>query len=398
MSEKKKILFVNYSLHSGGIEKSLVTLLSLFDYEKYEVDLQLFANTGLFLSRVPEQVHLLPPLFPEVYKWNIRKAFPALLRSGHPLTAGCRALVSVAGLRGTMGERLANMWNIERRFARANRKEYDVAIAFMEGQPIYYVVSKVKSRVKIGFIHGDYRAMGLSKIFDYDFIRRLDALCTVSESCKDALCETFPEFKNKFHVIYNIISSGFLWKMAEEGPGFEDGFTGMRVLSIARLSHQKGLDLALPAVAELKKQGLRFRWYIIGIGPEEASLKAMAEQLGLGDFVVFLGERSNPYSYLKACDIYMQPSRFEGKSIAVDEAMVLCRPILLTDFSTAADQIDSGENGLIVPLSSEGIAGGLKELLENADRRAAFTKKLSENDYTNEGEIDKLYALICAQQ
>lgn len=394
MPDKKKVLFINYSLHSGGIEKSLVTLLSLFDYDSYDVDLQLFANEGMFLNRVPSKVNLLPPLFPAEYKLNIRQAFPKLIAKGHPLTAVCRFLVTIAGLRGTMGERLANMWNIERRFVRFNKNEYDAVIAFMEGQPIYYAVTKVKSRVKIGFIHGDYTAMGLSKIYDYDFIRRLDALCTVSESCKTALDQTFPEFKNKFHVIYNIISASFMRGMASEKADFEDDFSGLRVLSIARLSHQKGLDIALPAIAELKRTGLKFKWYIIGIGPEEENLKSFIKELQIEDYVKFLGERANPYPYLKTCDIYMQPSRFEGKSIAVDEAMVMCRPILLTNFSTAADQITSGENGLIVSMTSEGVADGLKDLLLNPERREAFTNALSKCDYTNENEINKLYALI----
>ncbi len=395
MPEKKKVLFINYSLHSGGIEKSLVTVLSLFDYDSYDVDLQLFANDGMFLSRVPSSVNLLPPLFPAEYKLNIRQAFPALLRKGRPLTAVCRLMVSFAGLKGTMGERLVRMWNVENRFIRSSKKEYDAVIAFMEGQPIYYAVTKVKSKNKIGFIHGDYAAMGLCKIYDYDFVRSLNALCTVSESCKTALDNTFPEFKDKFHVIYNIISSTFMRNMANEPADFEDDFTGTRILSIARLSHQKGLDIALPAIAALKKEGLKFKWYIIGIGPEEENLKAMIEQLGIGDYVKFLGERSNPYPFLKACDIYLQPSRFEGKSIAVDEAMVMCRPILLTDFSTAADQITTGENGLIVPMTSEGVAEGLKELLQNPELRAQFTAALEKCDYTNEDEIKKLYALIC---
>ncbi len=394
MAHKKKVLFINYSLHSGGIEKSLVTVLSLFDYEKYDVDLQLFANDGMFLSRVSPKVNLLPPLFPAEYKWNIRKAFFALLLKGHPLIALCRLLVTFAGLRGTMGERLVRMWNVEKRFIRPSKKEYDAVVAFMEGQPIYYAVTKVKSRNKIGFIHGDYTAMGLNQDYDVDFIEKLNALCTVSESCKTALEKTFPQYTKKFHVVYNIISSTFMRSMAQEPVDFEDGFHGTRILSIARLSHQKGLDLALPAIASLKKEGLKFKWYIIGIGPEEANLKVMIQELGIADYVSFLGERSNPYPFLKACDIYLQPSRFEGKSIAVDEAMVMCRPILLTDFSTAKDQISSGENGLIVPMTSEGIADGLRELLLSPDRRADFTASLEKCDYTNENEIDKLYALI----
>jgi glycosyltransferase involved in cell wall biosynthesis len=395
MPDKKKVLFVNYSLHSGGVEKSLVTILSLFDYDTYEVDLQLFANDGMFLSRVPSNVHLLNPLFPVEYRQNIRRAFFALLKKGHPLVALCRLLVSFAGLKGSMGERLVKMWSIERHFIPKSSKHYDTVIAFMEGQPIYYAVTKVDAARKIGFIHGDYQAMGLESSFDRPFIGKLDALCTVSESCLTALKKVFPEYSAKEHVIYNIISANFMRAMAEKEKGFDDGFSGLHVLSIARLSQQKGLDIALPAVALLKRKGLSFRWYIIGIGPEEESLKQMAKELELEDSVVFLGERSNPYPYLKECDIYLQPSRFEGKSIAVDEAMVMCRPILLTDFSTASDQIDSGRNGLIVPMTSEGVAEGLEDLIRNEERRSRFSGELSRGNFTNESEINKLYALIC---
>lgn len=394
MPKKKKILFINYSLHSGGIEKSLVTILSLFDYEKYDVDLQLFANEGLFLERVPKQVHLLKPLFPAEYRLNIRQAFPALLRGGHPVLALCRLMVSLAGRRGTMGERLGKMWKWESRAVRPEPGEYDAAIAFMEGQPIYYNVTKVKSRVKIGFIHGDYEAMGLCSDVDRQYVDRLDALCTVSEGCLDSLKRVFPEIAGKCHVIYNIISEKFMRSMAEQGKGFSDDYSGLRVLSIARLSEQKGLDIALPAVAALKKKGIGFRWYIIGMGPEEEKLKAMAKELDVADRVFFLGERPNPYPYLRQCDVYLQPSRFEGKSIAVDEAMVMTRPILLTAFSTAADQIQSGKNGLIVPMNSEGVEQGLEELLLHAERRKAFTEALSQETYSNEEELQKLYALI----
>ena len=70
--------------------------------------------------------------------------------------------------------------------------------------------------------------------------------------------------------------------------------------------------------------------------------------------------------------------------------MALAKPILLTDFSTAADQIDSGKTGLIVPLSPDGIA----QLLDNASLRDSYSKALASLDLSNEGEISKLYDLI----
>ncbi|WOC33548.1 MULTISPECIES: glycosyltransferase [Caproicibacterium] len=391
---KKRILFINYSLHSGGIEKSLVTLLSLFDYSTYDVDLQLFANDGLFLPRVPKQVHLLPPLFPQAYKRNIRQALPLLLKQKQPLTALCRTGVTLAGLRGTMGERLVKMWKVERHFVRKNTKPYDAAVAFMEGQPIYYCVENVQAKRKIGFIHGDYTAMGLNRAFDEPYLTKLNAVCTVSESCRDALVRTFPALAEKFHVQYNLLSPPFLQKLAEEPLAVSDSYQGLRVLTIARLSQQKGLDLAIPAIRALRRKGLQFRWYIIGIGPEKEALQAQIQEYGLTEDIVFLGEQGNPYPFVKACDVYLQPSRFEGKSIAVDEAMALCKPILLTDFSTAKDQITDGETGLIVPMNPQGIAEGLERLLTDAALRGKLEQTLSEMDSSNVEEIQKLYALL----
>lgn len=394
---KKHVLFINHSLHSGGIEKSLVTLLRLFDYSRYEVDLQLFVDEGLFLQQVPPQVHRLPALFPPTYKQNIRQALPALLKKGHPLLALCRLLVTFAGkARGGMGLRLGKMWAVERHFVRANPRPYDAVVAFMEGQPIYYAVSCTQAPVKIGFVHGDYRAMQLDADFDRPYFQQLSALCTVSPGCQTALAQCFPELRQRCHVIYNIISPTVLHEMARGPNPFPDNFAGLRVLTIARLSLQKGLDIAMPAVAKLREEGLNFRWYIIGIGPEEAALRKQAMELGLADTVVFLGEQANPYPFLAACDLYLQPSRFEGKSIAVDEAMALDCPILLTNFSTAADQVESGVDGLIVPMDAQGIAGGLRRLLQDAGLRAQFRRALAGRARGNEQEIEKLYALMDA--
>ena len=159
---KKKILFCNYSLHSGGIEKSLVTLLSLFDYTRYDVDLQLFANDGLFLPRVPEKVHLLPPLFPQVYKRNIREA-PArlLLKQGQWKTAFCLRAGHARGPARHDGRAArARCGRPSAAPCAGNPNVYDAAVAYMEGQPIYYCVDFVKAKRKIGFIHGDYTGDG----------------------------------------------------------------------------------------------------------------------------------------------------------------------------------------------------------------------------------------------
>lgn len=390
--DKTKILFVNYSLHSGGVEKSLVTILSVIDYDKYDVDLQLFVKEGLFLNNVPSNVNVLPPMLPKEYKLNIRQAFLALLKMGKLKTAFCRLLVTLTSRTGSLGERFKRVYNIEKKLLKSNPKEYDTVIAFMEGQPLYYAVEFTKAKRKIGFIHGDYKAMGLSKNFDIPYFDKLNALCTVSEGCKNSLDEVFPDMKNRHHLIYNIISSQMLNKMADSGKGFTDDYNGKRVLTIARLSYQKGLDIGIETISRLADYD--FKWYIIGIGPLEYQLKEQAKALGVDNKIVFLGETDNPYQYIKNCDLYFQPSRFEGKAIAVDEACVFNKPILLGEYSTAHDQIENGVEGVICPLNADMLADELKSLLEDNSRAQAFSSALKNKRVTNEEEINKLYALF----
>lgn len=398
--ERKKILFINYSLHSGGIEKSLITLLELFDYQKYEVDLQLFVHEGLFLKDLPKQVNLLPALLPPEYKLNIIKAFFKLIKKGFVKTAFVRLWITVVSRRGTLGKRFEKIYGAEKKLLRAPEKEYDAAIAFMEGQPLYYAVDFVRSKRKIGFIHGDYKAMEMEKEFDSRYFKRLDALCTVSDICKSSLDDVFPENAGKHHVIYNIISQNSIESRAA-APGFDDKFNGRRILTIARLSYQKGLDIGMEAISQLKGKlnnfkgdGIDFKWYIIGIGPEKESLEALAAELNISDNVVFLGEKANPYPYLSECDIYFQPSRFEGKAIAVDEACVLKKPILLADYSTAADQIENGSEGLIAKSAPEALCEALASMLTDDALRKRLSSNLCGKKVTNEDEIKNLYSLI----
>lgn len=394
--QKKKILFVNYSLHSGGIEKSLVTLLNLFDYSKYSVNLQLFVHEGLFLKNVPSKVKLLPALLPKEYKLNIRQAFTALLQKGMFKTAFCRLMVTLVSRKGTLGERLVRVYNVEKKLLKPNHCEYDAVIAFMEGQPLYYAADFVNAKKKICFIHGDYKAMEMCKEADSAYLDRFDALCTVSEACKQALDESFPESAAKHRVIYNIVSKQTIEALSHSDSGFSDAFCGKRILTIARLSYQKGLDVGVAAIA-LAAKALNipdFKWYIIGIGPEQAALKALCEQHGISDKVVFLGEKPNPYPYLRECDIYFQPSRFEGKAIAVDEACILCKPIILADYSTAHDQLDAEKEGIIAEFSPQALSQAIVSLLSSPELCSQFADNLACKDLSNESELQKLYDLI----
>ena len=112
------------------------------------------------------------------------------------------------------------------------------------------------------------------------------------------------------------------------------------------------------------------------------------------EHVIILGKRSNPYPYIRACDIYVQPSRYEGKSVTVREAQMLCKPVVVTNYSTASSQIKNGVDGVIVPMDNEGCARGLAEVIMDKVQQERLVNYLKTHDYGNESEVDKIYRII----
>ncbi len=201
-------------------------------------------------------------------------------------------------------------------------------------------------------------------------------------------------FRNKILSIDNIINPRLINLLSESGTGFQDSFSGYRILTIGRLDYQKGYDYAIEACKRLYDDKLNIRWYVIGAGPELAQLKNMVIENELEDSFVFLGQKSNPYPYIKQCDIYVQPSRWEGKSIAIDEAKVLYKPIITTNYPTVGCQIEHQVNGIIVEMSSLGVYFGIKSLITNANIGHELSKNLREENLNNSREIDKLYRIF----
>ncbi len=392
---KKNLLFIMPSLHSGGAEKSLVTLLSLLDRGRYNVDLLLFRNEGLFLGQVPDYVNVIEAK--EDYRYfdgSLSAAMKHFLLRGAFHKAVKRLLYSAAlyGRDEKRKNRLA--WRYLSGCLPRLPRVYDASIGFLEGTAIYFCIDKTNAARHIGWLHTDYDRISEQKGMDEPYFRRLDELVGVSAKCCEKAEAAFPFLKGKTVVIENIISREIIESMAE-GENVYDKTNGETViLTIGRLSPPKGIDLAVLTCAELKKRGRRIKWYHIGKGELYDEIKALAVNSGVENDFIFLGERGNPYPYIKQCDIYVQPSRFEGKSIAVDEVKCLSKPLVVTNFSTVVDQITDGVNGLIAEMTPESVADKVCALIDDP----ALAKKLSGNlkreNVGNENEIEKLYRLI----
>ncbi|MEV5025989.1 glycosyltransferase [Paenibacillus sp. LPE1-1-1.1] len=392
---KKKLLFVMNNLNCGGAEKSLLSLFQTIDYSRYEVDLYLFKHEGIFLDKLPEQVTVLeePPLY-HYFDMSIKSACVSCLKSGRYRLAFSRVKAGyIFTTEKNPAKREQRAWkHLSRALPRLNKK-YDVAIGFLEKNPVYFAVEKVNAMKKIGFIHNDYEKLRMDSNLDIPFFGKLDYLVTVSDGCGEVLEQKFPQYKQKIKVIHNIVSPSIINRMSLDKTELEQ-HKGITIVSIGRLNYQKGFELAIEASKALVHQGYDFKWYVIGEGEERVKLESLIEESGLTNHFFLIGIKENPYPYIQEADIYVQPSRFEGKSIAIDEAKILKKPIIVTNFSTAKDQIIHNHNGLIVDMNAAALNEGIRRLIEDKNLRLFFSEQLAQEQLGSESEIEKLYALI----
>ena len=391
---KKKVLIIGITMAAAGSEKAFLSFAShSIDYQKYEVDLLLAKKEGDFLDRIPNEVRVLEMgKMGEIFLLDRKNAFSLIWK--HFLSQNLFRMISLLPY---ILKRFYAKDSEQKTFA-ANRiwlemmksmpvmeKEYDIALAYWGDRTMFYMVDKVKAKKKIAWLHFDY---GKPPREDKLYERYFDAcnrVITVSSEIERSLKKALPSIASKVRTVENIIDAEEILRFAEEPVDFGDDFSGVRILTIGRISEQKGYDLAVPAISKLFREGYPIKWYIIGKGSEEDE-RALAEQihlLGTECTVRFLGIRKNPYPYIKCADIYMQPSRHEGKPIAVEEAKILCKPILVTNYTSAEEQLSNGFFGKIEEISEEGIYRGLKEMLDHEEIREQFSLRLQNSERKN---------------
>jgi glycosyltransferase involved in cell wall biosynthesis len=396
---KKKILIASFDLAVGGVERSLIGLLNQMDYEKYDVDLMLFKHEGDFFPFLP----LGPSLLPEIPSYStFRKSIYQIVKEGHYPIAITRTMAKYIG---TLHGKIKNVnepgylsiqygWELSSALLPKLNKKYDVAIGFL--WPHHFIVEKVIAKKKIGWIHTDYSNIYINKKIDSRMWKKLDKIVAVSEECAKTFIDVFPSFKEKTTVIENILSPALVREQAViEEPKEIQKQSGKTVLvSVGRLSFAKGLDNAIRSCRMLLDEGYDIEWYVIGYGPLEDELKQLITQLNLQKHFFLLGKKVNPYPYIYACDIYVQPSRYEGKAVTIREAQILGKPIVISNFPTAKSQAKDGFDAIITPQNVKGLVKGIKRLIDDKSLRNKLISQVNSMNYGNESEINKLYELI----
>ena len=393
---KKKVLFIIGSLQSGGVSKSMVSLLNAWDTEKYDTSLLLCCKDGdVFSDYLPKNIQLIyNPVIEHVMggfsslKW--------LLVHGHFLLCLgvlLRLILSHVS-RSLASELIAKMMPV------VSDVHYDLIVDYGGQQLLYYMVNKLSATKKVSFFHSDYSKWSFYYNADKKYYPVVDHIFTISQICVDSLKKFFPNCAEKVSIMENISSPVMIRRQSLESIGnFEVQIDQMKadgntiLCTIGHICRGKGFDFAIEASDILKRNGIKFKWVFIGKVLEEDLLKFITDK-GLDDNILLVGIQSNPYPYIGLSDIVVHPSRFEGKSIALDEAKILCKPIVVTNFSTVGDQFENGKNGTICGMSGKAVANAIIELINDSSLQDSYRMYLESHIIDNSSEVNKLYTYL----
>ena len=400
----KPLILINmHYLEIGGAETALIGLLNALDPNRVDVDLFLHDHRGDMMQFVPEWVNVLPPI--KEYTM-LERPITELIKRGHWLIAAARLWAKYVSKKAYKKSHSslpnAGIFHYIAKYTTPLLPKinptvtYDLAISFLN--PHQTTAQKVNARKRIAWIHTDYTKIWVDANDELPVWSKYDYIASISPDVTKTFLLTFPSFANtnKIVEIENILAPAFVRRRADiknvEGEMSKYGGE-VKLLSIGRFSEAKNYDNVPDICQRMVKEGVDVKWFIIGFGGDEQLIRRKIEEAGMQEHVIILGKRSNPYPYIKACDIYVQPSRYEGKSVTVREAQMLCKPVVVTNYPTASSQIKNGIDGVIVPMDNEGCARGLAEVVTDKALQERLVDYLKTHDYGNEREVDKVYRI-----
>lgn len=398
----KKLLFIINTLGCGGAERAMLNLFSALDSNKYEISLFVLTGQGELRRELPENVRLLNKKYKEVSvltKKGRRLLTLSVLKAGIGKALFLRRapyIIKNFLIMRKKGKIMPDklLWRLLSDGAPKIQEEYDLAVAYLEGGATYYVADYVKAKKKAAFVHIDYEKAGYTRELDLDCYEKFDRIFTVSDEVKEHFLSVYPEYENKTSVFNNILNQERIKKMAEQGEGFNDGFKGLRLLTVGRLTRQKRYDVAIEAMKLIKEKiSMPIRWYVLGEGDLRQELEQQIKSAGLENDFILMGVKENPYPYYKGCDFYVHATEFEGKSIALQEAQILGKPILATDCSGNREQIENGTDGILCELDPGQVCEQLLYMINNPEKCKDYGEKAKQKELCNTKGFDEFIAM-----
>lgn len=398
----KKILFVINTLGRAGAETALLELLRRLDAEEYEISLYVLLGQGEMISKVPQRVHVknkkictASVLSGAGRRKLIQTSFLAFFRHGRTIKKMQYVIQNFFRMKKTgniQPDKL--LWRVISDGADRFSETFDLAVAYLEGGSAYYVADHVNAKKKAAFVHIAYGNSGYTREMDRDCYEKMDQIFTVSQETRRHFLEFYPEYEKKVQVFHNILDTDRIAREAQLPGGFSDSYTGIRILTVGRLAYQKAYDIAIPAMKKIREDGYEARWYVLGEGSERNALEKQIAELGLQEDFQLPGAKENLFPYYAQCDLYVHATRFEGKSIAIQEAQTLGCAVIASDCAGNREQIVDGEDGLLCTLTPEGIAEKVEELLDDPKKRERLAAAAKQKMNGQTEEIWKLLNLM----
>lgn len=371
---KKKILFIDGPLEGGGAERVLIDILRNIDYSRYEVDLAVICRGGVLMDEVPAEVNVIE-LWPG-YSWDYKLAY-------------------------RLSKWVRCNWLFSQKMNSPKlRRDYDIEISFLEGMPLKLGSLRTTEARKATWVHVDldnfrYEASQFYPGEELDAYNKMDVVVNVSKDCEDAFCRRFPDCVAEKRVIYNPIDRQKIVRKADEYEVAKINNI-LTIITVGRVAPQKKPERLLRVAKMAREAGLpvRFKW--VGDGELRADMEALRDSMGLADTVEFTGFCRNPYPHIKAADIMMVTSDFEGFCLVICEAMCLGVPVISTRTAGPSEIIGDNEYGVLTDLSAEALFKALKRRIDNpAERQTIAQKALPRPDiYSVDNAVNSLFNLL----
>lgn len=401
----KKLLFIMNTMGRAGAERALIALLKQFPPEQYDISLLVLINRGELYSELPENIRLLNQnpdtgsvLSPGGKLAIIKTVLRCFLYHGRGfrlLPYLLRNLIRQCKERKLHPDKL--LWRIISDGTPERREHYDLAVAYLEGASTYYLADHVSADRKASFIHIDYRKAGYHPDLDLDTYDQIDRIFSVSKEAGDSFLRLYPGHRDRLFLFRNLLDTERIRSRSQEtinpASAWHNHPAKYKLLTVGRLAWQKAYDIAIPTLRILRDQGIDAAWFILGEGPEKKKLRRLIQENGLEDHFILLGGNSNPYPYYREADLYIHATRYEGKSIAIEEAQILGKAIIASDCTGNREQIIHQKNGLLVPLIPEQIADSIRGLLLHPEKRLQFEQESLQTDLSHPEDFPALLEL-----
>lgn len=371
----KDLLIMAKSLGGGGSEVALIELINALPEAHYNITLVLLDSDNEYAYRLKKNVRIVQLTFDSSFAKSLVSmyAFPAKVLKKLSINSFIPYYDFVSNC-------VTNVFE----------KTYDIAIDFYGYGSFVtaFLATKIRAKKKATWLH-DEKIYWMKSVQKY--LCKYDKVYGVSQAVVDVFCREYPHYKDKTEVFYNVIDIEEIKRKSEQDEliPFKENFN---IVTVGRLTEQKGYDIAIEAASILKNKKINFAWYAIGSGRDEEKLKELVKKYCLEDQFVFLGRKDNPYPYpyMKHCNLYVQPSRHEGYGLTILEARVVGLPIVVSNIRPLAEQIQDGINGYVAELSAEALADKIEYLYNNPSQMEKTVKYLKEHPIDFSTELLKL--------